>query len=274
MSIEDERVKLIAPDYEKDAELIAFGAKAYSNKQKYGATDWYHWCSSDLPGRWGTKWNSTPMDDPHIYDGSNRIEFQTAWSPPEPVIVRLSEMFPDAQFRNAWADEDIGMNVGEITYQEGEAIEYDVPSGGSKEAYEMAADIIGFDLREWGYRFSMRDGTYHYKEGMDIRELSCGDNVFNSGSDFQCDQTNGFPTILCWNQDDQKAWLEPNSAFDDESPEAKQCHKDCGEWGVHPCCSWEDYNALLESLGEDAAQTAVPIEDDDESEEFGGMNLS
>ncbi|MDR1464067.1 MAG: hypothetical protein LBJ11_02040, partial [Oscillospiraceae bacterium] len=166
MSIEDERVKLISPNYEKDADLIAFGAKAYSNKQKYGATDWYYWCSSNQPGHWGTKWNSTPMDDPHEYDGSNRLEFQTAWSPPEPVIVRLSEMYPDAQFRHRWADEDIGMNVGEITYQEGEAIEYDVPSGGSKEAYEMAAEIIGIDLSEYELYYSQTKGSYVNREDL------------------------------------------------------------------------------------------------------------
>jgi hypothetical protein len=243
------------------------GNLGQAERQSYGENNWYDWAVKN----WGTKWNSYDYDSEPIHDGANQIEFMTAWSEPMPVIERLSQLFPDAQFRHAWADEDIGANAGEILYQNGEHIDYDVPSRHSKEAYEMTADIMCFDLRENGYRFSEKGGNYRYSEGLDLRELRYGENYY-SGVDFQCDQTGGYPSILCWNQDACKAWLEPASVFDDGSAEAKQCHKDCGEWGVRPCCSWEDYNALLESLGEDAAQTSVPNED--ETEEFGGMSLS
>jgi len=246
-------------------EDIFRGNLGQEERQLYGRNNWYAWSIE----HWNTKWNSYDYDGAPYHDDSNQIEFMTAWTAPSPVIERLSRMFPDAQFRHAWADEDIGCNVGEIVYQDGGQLDYDVPAPQSKEAYEMAADVIGFDLRENGYRFSDRDGTYHYHEDLDIRELQYGD-VYSS-SDFQCDQTGGYPTVLCWNQNERKAWLEPAPAFGDDSPEAKQCLKDCAEWGVHPCCSWEDFNNLLESLGEDAAQTAVPVED--ESEEFGGTQL-
>jgi len=232
----------------------------------YGKNNWHHWSVE----HWGTKWNSYDYDGAPYHDDSNQIEFMTAWSAPAPVIEQLSRMFPDAQFRHAWADEDIGANMGEIVYQDGEQVDYDVPDLHSREAYEMAADVIGFDLQSSGYRLSDRDGTYHYYESLDVSELKDGDDIF-SGSDFQCDQTGGYPAVLCWNQDERKAWLEPAPAFNDESPEARQCLKDCADWGVRPCCSWEDYNALLGSLGEDATQTAVPIEDEDE--ELGGTQL-
>ena len=61
-----------------------------------------------------------------------------------------------------------------------------------------------------------------------------------SGSDFQCDQTNGYPTVLVWNQTRGKAILQPAPALDDDSEQAKQCIRDCADWGVKPCTSWAD----------------------------------
>lgn len=97
------------------------------------------------------------------------------------------------------------------------------------------------------------------------------DNIY-SGADFQCDHTSGYPTVLVWNMDNGTAILQPAPAFDDNSEEANQCIRDCADWGVHPCTSWEDYNNLLESIGEDAVRNAY-VPDDDETEEFGGLSL-
>jgi hypothetical protein len=57
-----------------------------------------------------------------------------------------------------------------------------------------------------------------------------------------------------------------------DSEEAKQCLRECVDWGVRPCASWEDYNDLLESIGEEAYENAaVPLVDEDE--EWGGLTL-
>jgi hypothetical protein len=53
-----------------------------SNLEKYGYKDWYDWCVDN----WGTKWNSY---DVSINEDS--IGFNTAWSPPTPVIIELAE---------------------------------------------------------------------------------------------------------------------------------------------------------------------------------------
>ncbi|MFA6730483.1 MAG: hypothetical protein WC152_00795 [Candidatus Izemoplasmatales bacterium] len=90
--------------------------------------------------------------------------------------------------------------------------------------------------------------------------------------DFQCDQTGGYPTSLVWNMARGTAILQPSPAFDDNSEEAKQCIRDCADWGVRPCTSWEDYNDLLEEIGEDAVRNAY-VPDKDESEEFRGLSL-
>ena len=56
---------------------------------------WYHWCVEN----WGTKWepdmHGLEMSD---YD-SLEITFNTAWSPPEGVVEKLREKFPELSFQ-------------------------------------------------------------------------------------------------------------------------------------------------------------------------------
>ena len=56
---------------------------------------WYHWCVEN----WGTKWEP----DMHGLDVSDydslEITFNTAWSPPEGVVEKLREKFPDLSFQ-------------------------------------------------------------------------------------------------------------------------------------------------------------------------------
>ena len=56
---------------------------------------WYHWCVEN----WGTKWEP----DMHGLDVSDydslEISFNTAWSPPEGVVEKLREKFPDLSFQ-------------------------------------------------------------------------------------------------------------------------------------------------------------------------------
>jgi len=108
---------------------------------------------------WGSKWNSYGYDDFPKYESGSEIMFLTAWNRPEPVIVKLSEMFPDVEFQHQWADEDIGNNVGTILYENGQEIERDVPTPYSKEAYEMASDIQGLDLSEFNLHYSSELGN-------------------------------------------------------------------------------------------------------------------
>jgi hypothetical protein len=81
------------------------------------------------------------------------------------------------------------------------------------------------------------------------------------GGDFQCDITKRYPTVLCWDWDSEIAWLEPNPAFDDDSEAAKQCWKDCLEWGKVTCHFSDDYNDLLEHIGNEAYENAAIMED-------------
>lgn len=79
---------------------------------------------------------------------------------------------------------------------------------------------------------------------------------------FQCDQTGGYPTLLCVNWDKGKAWLQLNESlcYDEDVSGYQQL---CAEFGIHDCNTVDDFNNILNSLGEDARQTAfLPDEDD------------
>ena len=56
---------------------------------------WYHWCIHN----WGTKWEADVTGfEVQDYD-TLEIEFQTAWSPPEGVVTKLREKFPELTFQ-------------------------------------------------------------------------------------------------------------------------------------------------------------------------------
>jgi hypothetical protein len=101
-----------------------------------------------------------------------------------------------------------------------------------------------------------------------------GNNIYTS-QDFQSDQTEGFPASLCWDWDADKAWLELNESlvYDRDEMELNYYRQLCKDFGERSCCDADDFNALLEELGEDAVHNAW-IHGDDESEEMGGIQLS
>lgn len=139
-----------------DPEIWALGKAYYENLQNHGATTWYEWCWE----HWGTKWNAYAYNE---IDPSNKtLIFCTAWSPVPKLIEALSVEFGDVDILYRWADEDLGQNVGEAMYQEGDIIWDATPEYGSKEAIEMAAEILGADVADWGLRLSADGSAYEY----------------------------------------------------------------------------------------------------------------
>lgn len=81
--------------------------------------------------------------------------------------------------------------------------------------------------------------------------------------DFQCDQTLGFPTSLCWNREEGKAWLALKESMITDDLDMAQFDKAAEEFGIRDCFDTDDFNNLLSELGEDAYQNAA-IQSDDE----------
>ena len=86
---------------------------------------------------WGTEGNSITVPS---YK-KDTIKFDAICSSlPEPVIKRLSEMYPDITLECAWAGKDFGYNVGKAIFKNGEAIYRNIPND-SKEAIDIAHEI-------------------------------------------------------------------------------------------------------------------------------------
>ena len=150
-------------DFEKIIPMpdnIFRGDLGQEEERLYGKDNWHDWSVDN----WGTKWNSYGYEGMPNYDGSNQIRFLSAWSRVDPIMERLSQMFPDTEFFYQWADENLGCNVGEQYYQNGEVIEECIPQSQSAQAYEMAADVMGLDLAEMGYQFDEDEGAYVYAD--------------------------------------------------------------------------------------------------------------
>lgn len=115
---------------------------ALDNLEKYGFPDWFSWSIE----KWGTKWNAYNSNEKD--DG---IYFLTAWSPPLPVIQKLSELFPEVEITIKFADGDFGCNCGEIIFLDGNIFKENIPKDNSLEAMILSVNILGNELNELMY---------------------------------------------------------------------------------------------------------------------------
>lgn len=91
---------------EERNEILRLGQAYIDNKSKYGFSTWYGWRNHN----WGTKWNSYDNKIKRNKDGKIvYIEFQTAWSVPEPILEKLAK---ECDFAILYAEEDIDSNCG------------------------------------------------------------------------------------------------------------------------------------------------------------------
>ena len=96
---------------------------------------------------WGTKWNACDQS----FDGPDEANFETAWSFPEPVFLKLSQLFPEATIELAYADEDIGSNCGKVIFKGGEAISRDESAGWNEmsEADQQKWQAFAYEVKAW-----------------------------------------------------------------------------------------------------------------------------
>lgn len=80
---------------ENRAEFYKKGAQYVENFKEYGEVNFENWCRNN----WGTSWN---VLDTGIID-DDTIAFDSAWNNPEPIIKRLSQMYPDVQIEHWWS---------------------------------------------------------------------------------------------------------------------------------------------------------------------------
>lgn len=96
----------------------------------------------------------------------------------------------------------------------------------------------------------------------EIRRLNTFDDT-EASFEFQCDQTGGWPTCLMWNRAECKAWLAPNDHLCDNEQYYERAMRACEEFGIRTCESIEEFNEILDSLGDDAKQCKIHEESED-----------
>lgn len=131
----------------------ATGQTAALNRLKYGHATWYTWRIHF----WGTKWNAFDCEPFR----RNTFRFTTAWRCPLPVVLKLSEMFPEITFDFSWADEDIGSNCGKAIVKNGEIVEDKTFKDGGQEALLFALRVHDLSPKDAGY-FKNWKGEYFY----------------------------------------------------------------------------------------------------------------
>ena len=81
----------------------------------------YEWCIAN----WGTKWPAAAVRIEAGKETAGRLEvvihFSTAWSPPKPVILRASDLFPSLRFVLRYFEAGAGFQ-GEYALKYGECI--------------------------------------------------------------------------------------------------------------------------------------------------------
>ena len=131
---------------EEGEKIFAKGiTKEMSNDfiKKYKYNNWYDWARNF----WGTKWNARNSIIEDFF-----FSFETAWSMPKNIFIALSKQFPEFRFAVNYADEDLGYNCGEITFENGEVVGLSNLEGGSVEAYNKAFDLWGSSIENYeGY---------------------------------------------------------------------------------------------------------------------------
>lgn len=80
----------------------------------------YEWCTEN----WGTKWGFCESRISYMTSKSISYLFDTAWSPPAPLIQRMGELFPKLTFRLKYREDGMGfrgtfkMKNGEVEIDE------------------------------------------------------------------------------------------------------------------------------------------------------------
>lgn len=91
-----------------------FGNVYLNNIIQYGTDTWYDWSCIN----WGTKWNCRFMNrDYSMGDTEVYYDIDTAWSYPEPIIMKILENYDIDEIEVWYCDEDaFGGNCNHITY--------------------------------------------------------------------------------------------------------------------------------------------------------------
>lgn len=117
---------------------------AQKNTDKYGYPDWYSFCIAN----WGTKWtpeiHSIEIHSISETENALSISFDSAWSPPIPIVQILSKKFPKCFFTLNYF-ECGSCFAGIVDCKKGEIIEQSSFDEKDVEYAEIGANFFGYN---------------------------------------------------------------------------------------------------------------------------------
>lgn len=120
---------------------------------------WSSWCVR----YWGTKWNAYDMEELAERNTEDTIYFRTAWSGVPRIVALLSEKFLNVDLFYSYADEDFASNTGYLNIFSSNRInEYVVLDNQSKEAFDLASDLIGAESKYGKYIWNQETQKIEY----------------------------------------------------------------------------------------------------------------
>ena len=120
-------------------------------------------CLEWMRRNWGTKWGA--YSQPDLRNTEDTIYFQTAWNGVPELIQKVAWIFPNVILEYSFADEDLGSrNCGIYQFKENEILKEVHYESLTKEAYDLAFELVeNGEIPEW-YKFNESTGTYECVE--------------------------------------------------------------------------------------------------------------
>lgn len=118
-NLDPEVQPILARNWTQDAEiqdLLDKIAQADKAEKETGYADWYTWTNA----HWGTKW-SPDVTQASIELTAVSLTFDSAWSPPQGLVVELSRINPALTFILEYAEPGTGY-LGASAYRKGEEV--------------------------------------------------------------------------------------------------------------------------------------------------------
>jgi hypothetical protein len=105
-------------------EVLEKARKSIEAFEQTGAPNWYVWSNRN----WGTEWNARDFAVIREEPGRYECRFETAWSPPVPMYVKLAEMFPDLCFEMSGGDDQLNFDFEASAHDGAFSIQYGDPT--------------------------------------------------------------------------------------------------------------------------------------------------
>lgn len=245
------------------------GRTAFQNTMRFDSPTWYEWCIRN----WGTKWNAYGYEDGRDYSDSPELRFDTAWSAPHPILVRLAELYPSVRFTHEWADEDIGRNLGRREYVNGFLYDEYVPES-RREAIEFACAVKDAAPEDYGLYLNAAEIDYIYlgDERYELIELFGRKALFSNARLTAGDIPKGlYCCQLCHGDDGCFCTVEPKAVVNHAGSVLTKEPLDFGKKGYIQLTEDTEPNFL----GEDMTIAEFMNRDFEQNEinDMGGMTL-